>query len=441
MSEFDDEQKERIEDDAPNEEVQTIIDRMPTKGSTYVAVIILMLIGMLFTIGFIVRYHDTVDGQIAITAMNAPVRLVSNNNGRLHLLKDDGSDIQQGDVISFIDNSVDYRDICLVDSIVNSCDVAKISEIPLNEQLDLGELSPSYSNFFIAHQHYHYFINSNSYEIRRSSLKSQIEMDNKILANIQNEITIRNEILKISAEQLSKDSIIVSQKAMSEADYIRQKTEYLAAIEAYQRLQTELSSIQSRIKKNTMDIEQLNVEEKEGTHKLFLDMITNKNELINRIAVWKQNFVTISPIEGRLEYLGFWRQNSFVLSGQELYSIIPLKNEIIGEVMIPSFGSGKVEIGQRVNVKLNNYPYDEYGSIRGIVKSISHITNTIKTDRGDMDSYRVIVAFPDGSATNYGATLDLNFETKGMAEIITKNRRLIQRLFDNLKYAVTNDEI
>lgn len=440
MSEIDNKKINKEMDNERSEEVQTIIDRMPTEGSAYVAVITIVLIAIIFTLGFLVRYHDTVDGQISITALNAPVRVVSNGNGRLHLLADNGATVTRGTVVSYLDNSADYRDVHTVDSIVNSCDITKVAVIPLSEQLELGEISPAYSGFYIAHKQYHYFVNSNTYGIRRNSLKSQIEMDDKISDNIRNEIAIRNEILKISAGQLSKDSIIHSKKAMSEADYVRQKAEYLVAEESYQTLQTELSSIQSRMKKNTMDIEQLDAEEKESIHKLLLDLITTKNELTNRIAVWKQNFVVASPIDGKLEYLDFWRQNSFVQAGQELYSVIPLKNEMIGEVVIPSFGSGKVQVGQRVNVKLNNYPYDEYGSIKGIVQSISVITSKIKTENGDAEAYRVMVEFPDGSVTNYGTKLDLNFESKGTAEIITKNKRLIQRLFDNLKYSVTSDE-
>ena len=57
-----------------------------------------------------------------------------------------------------------------------------------------------------------------------------------------------------------------------------------------------------------------------------------------------------------IRYLGFWRDNSFVQAGQELFSVIPDKNNILGEVTIPSFGAGKVETGQTANVKINNYP-------------------------------------------------------------------------------------
>jgi len=36
--------------------------------------------------------------------------------------------------------------------------------------------------------------------------------------------------------------------------------------------------------------------------------------------------------------------------------------------------------------------------------------------------------------TNYGETLDFRHEIGGTADIVVKERRLIQRLFDNLKY-------
>jgi len=82
---------------------------------------------------------------------------------------------------------------------------------------------------------------------------------------------------------------------------------------------------------------------------------------------------------------------------------------------------------------MDNYPYDEYGLLKGVVKSVSRITNKIKTQNGDMDTYLVIISFPDGTLTNFGKILPLDFETKGTVEIITKRKRLIERLFDNLK--------
>jgi glutamate mutase epsilon subunit len=92
-----------------------------------------------------------------------------------------------------------------------------------------------------------------------------------------------------------------------------------------------------------------------------------------------------------------------------------------------------VKIGQTANVKINNYPYDEYGLLKGVVKSVSRITNKVQTKNGTGDAYLVVVAFPEGTVTNFGKQLSLDFESKGTAEIITKRKQLIERLFDNLK--------
>jgi hypothetical protein len=134
-----------------------------------------------------------------------------------------------------------------------------------------------------------------------------------------------------------------------------------------------------------------------------------------------------------LEYLGFWRENIFVTSAQELFSIIPKENDIVGEVMIPSTGSGKVEVGQAANVKINKFPYDEYGLLKGRVETISRVSNKIETREGTGEAYQIIISFPEGFTTNFGISLLLDFESKGSVEIITKPKRLIERLFDNLK--------
>ena len=49
------------------------------------------------------------------------------------------------------------------------------------------------------------------------------------------------------------------------------------------------------------------------------------------------------------------------------------------------------------------------------------------------EAYLVLVKFPHGLVTNFGKKLTVNFEAKGQADIITKPKRLIERLFDNLK--------
>ena len=85
-----------------------------------------------------------------------------------------------------------------------------------------------------------------------------------------------------------------------------------------------------------------------------------------------------------------------------------------------------MKAGQRVNLRLNNYPDQEFGYVKGKGKSVS----PLPTAEG---MYVVDIALPDGLTTNYGKTLPLTREMKGSAEIITDDLRLLERLIMPLR--------
>ncbi len=127
-------------------------------------------------------------------------------------------------------------------------------------------------------------------------------------------------------------------------------------------------------------------------------------------------------------------------AGTDLFSVLPGDNPIFGQVYLPAQGAGKVTTGQDVIIKLDNYPYIEYGSIRGRVRTISNIANPVREPgiQGAINTYMIIVDLPDQLTTNYGVKLDFNYEIRGVADILTRKRKLIVRLFDNLRYIASN---
>lgn len=428
-----DERSEADEIGEKSEEVQAIIDRMPTYWVKWVVLCVGVLMSVILLLGFLIRYPDTVDGQISVTATTAPVRLVANSNGRIRLLKTNKSQLQKGDVISYLESGADYKHILWVDTALNLLKADAFAKISLPDTLILGEVSSAYNAFLLAYLQYERVLSSVIYSTMRQNLQQQILTDRAVIANLDNEIQLKRQILRTSADQLRKDSLLLVAKAISEQEYQQQHTAHLSLQQTLLNLQSNKLMKQSEVGRNQFEIQRILLEETETGEKAYSDYITRKNELSNAINLWKERYLQYSPTAGELEYLGFWRDNSFVQTGQELFSIIPDKNNILGEVIIPSFGAGKVKIGQSANVKINNYPYDEYGLIKGIVKSVSRITNKLKTPKGEVDAYLVIISFPEGTVTNFGKTLPLDFESKGTAEIITKRKRLIERLFDNLK--------
>lgn len=434
METQDEEKKEVIQ---RSEEVQTIIDRMPTSGATYAIVLTIILITSIITLGLIIKYPDTIDGQITITSNLAPIRLVSNTSGKLHLLHEDKTTIYEKQIIAYIENEANYKDVLIIDSLLTLYSNRELEDFPIITGLILGGNSSAFNSFIIAHSQYYRALHSDIYKIMCNSLQQQNIINREIIKNLDLELSLKKKKLNIEGELLSRDSILNQVKAISEQEYNRQKSLYYDLQCTYKEMHSSKLSHMAQIQRNEQQIQQYILEEQEKLEKLKADLSASKSQLINMLYTWKKQYLLISPINGQIEYLGFWRENYFVQNGQELFSILPDQNEIVGEVIVPSFGIGKVKIGQTANIKVNNYPYMEYGLIKGKVNSISRLSNKIKQSSSEVTKegnvYRILITFPDGLHTNFNKTLDLDFETQGTAEIITKPKRLIERLFDNLK--------
>ena len=170
--------------------------------------------------------------------------------------------------------------------------------------------------------------------------------------------------------------------------------------------------------------------EKKNT--LNASLKTTLNQLQSDIATWKMNYLLSSPIKGKLTFTEIWAENQNVTVGKIVFTVVPdTLSELVGKARLPIDRSGKVKAGQDVNIRFNNFPDNQFGMVKGIVKSLS----LIPTEEGN---YIVEIAFPNGLKTSYNKELPLSQEMTARADIITENTRLIEQFFLPLKQLLKN---
>lgn len=410
-----------------SEEVQDIIERMPTRWCAWVALIVSILMSMLIGLSFLISYPDTVDGEVSITGANAPLRLVSRSNGRLHLLKEPNQTISQNATIAYIESGASYNDVQLLKAYLDR------SPKTLPSNLKLGELGGSYNSYLIAVEHWERLMKSDRYKTMRKSIEAQIESNKDVVQQLSNSLGFKEKVLYNLQKAMERDSILASKKVISKCELEQTQNSLLTQGEAEASLRNSQLMKQAEIKTSQIEIARSHIEEDEQLEAAYIDMMAKRNLLQTELRLWEEKYVIKAPTNGKLDYLGFWRENLMVKEGVELFTILPQHGEIMGEAYIPAIGAGKVKVGQLVNVKLNDYPYDEFGLLCGKVVSISPLMNKVQMNNAVVETYLVRIAFPQGATTNFDHKLSLNFESKGTAEIVTKPKRLIERLFDNLK--------
>lgn len=424
------------------EEVQDIIERMPTKFGFWVTMIVLILFLLLLVFGWFIRYPDVVTGDIIINSNEAPVKLVANTYGKLKLnnLKS-MENVREGQVIGYIQNAADIDKILNLDSLLqefnpnNERDLSlMLNNIP--KTLSFGEINGKYAIFLNSLNELNNYNEDKLFDKQAQTLTNLLSEQNNAVRTSQNRIEMSSKNLEYISKFYKRDSTLFSKKVISESELDKTEMTYLNNKDAYQNAVGGLLNNKQNAQQTAGRIKEIAIQKSEKFKELKIAVIATYNDLIDNIKVWEQKYVFRAPFDGKIQFLKFWVSNQFIQTGEPIFTLVPKMGKPLGQANIPAFGAGKVLVGQEVIVKLINYPYTEYGTVKGFVSSISLATNTAKTDKGDIENYLVTVDFPNNLKTNYGSILNANLETKGTAEIITKDRRLLERFFDNLKYAI-----
>jgi len=154
------------------------------------------------------------------------------------------------------------------------------------------------------------------------------------------------------------------------------------------------------------------------------------NNLKASVASWEQNYLLVAPVSGSVTFTRFWSENQNVKAGEKVLTIVPDEaGSMVGRIRLPMEGAGEVKIGDKVHIQFDNFPYLEYGMVKGIVRSKSKVP--------DDAYYTVEVDLPDGLFTYYHKTIIFSQNMQGNAEIITDKMRMLHRVLNPIRSAFT----
>lgn len=391
-------------------------------------VIILVLLASWF-----VRYPDIISGMATVKAENPVVLKSSLVNGRLNkLFVVDGQKVQKGDALLSFENPMSaaeysYLQSFLIqfDSISSKLDLAQNLILDIDTNRNFGLLQASFnrlSSAYLAIQE----LNSRSIDSKRLlNLKEQISNYQNLVSIAETQVRIARNELRNAEQRHQADKKLFKEGVYSKVDFMDMESAYrgkLSALENAKQTKVQYKVTTADYKRQLSELEyELQKERRELLIELNQALATLKSEMTN----WEQSNIILANTDGTINYLVDLFEGRTVLAGEPLLAIIPEDQQYYVSAFIPPSNYGKVQIGQEANLKLDNYNWQEFGILKGKVKTVSELP----TEEG----YRVVVEvlnYPEAKAAH---KLKLRPEMNGMLEIKTNDLRLIERFFHNLK--------
>lgn len=416
-----------------SEEVQEVMNHIsPWVVRCGITVLFIILLAILMGC-WIFRYPDTLTAEITLATEEPPAFVLAHATGKLDTLYvKNGSLVKTDTDLGVVSNAASSEDVRWLAQKMEEWSRDNFNwqrgvELFTKKRMQLGEIQSVYAAFITSLSEYARFIELDYYTKKLRVQGKQLDGQHLYLQLANRELNLIEKDAKLAHSMYSRDSTLYVGNAMIAAEFEESESKYLQNLRSKENaqmtlLQTKMQLVQHE--ENLLDIRKQAYEEE---HTYQTELKNAIEQLIAQLSTWKQSYLLKSPICGKVTFMTVWSRNQNVKSGETVFVVQPAdSSKVMGKALLPLQGSGKVRTGQKVHIRLNNYPDQEFGHVKGEVRSISPAS----TEKG---MYVVEISLPAGLKTNYGKQLPTSQELKGTADIILADRNVLERLLAPLR--------
>ena len=255
-------------------------------------------------------------------------------------------------------------------------------------------------------------------------MTEQVNHLNGLNLHIEKRKKLLSSETEIAEKKYDRNLLLLEDNLISNTDF----EDVEVVVSQYKR---QLESLSSEIIDNEIRINQLQIQilelRKGRDYEVRSQIETVKISIQNvqqDIIEWKNKFLILAPISGYISLSKNWDEKQYLKLNEEVLTILPenIADELIGKLLMPAAGLGKIKIGQRVNIELDGFTYQEFGHVLGRIDQISILPQD--------EFYVVDIILINELETTFNKIIEFKPEMTGIGFIITEEKKLFDRIFE-----------
>jgi HlyD family secretion protein len=414
---------QKINIELRSDEVQEILTKIPHWLIRWGSMIIVGVLIILILISYFVKYPDIISGNIILTTPTPPEKIIAKTTGKIEaILVNDKDFVVSKTPLAILENSANFKDVFLLKSVIDTISLDKY-EFPFSKFInsEFGDIETSFAIFqkeYTSNQLNKklqpFEVETNAQNFEGSQLKERLQI-------LISQKSINELELELQKKDLQRYEKLFEKGIIATQEIDKQKLIYFQAEKNYKNLLSSISQIKSTLNELNRNHKTTIINQNTTSINMERSVLQSFYQLKNTIKEWELNNVFYSSISGTVSFLQIWSENQTINNGENMFSIIPTSSDkYIGKLKVSSTNSGKLELGQLVNIRLSNYPHNEFGILEGYICNIALIP--------DKEGLIFIdVKLKNGLSTSYNKKISFKQEMGGSGEVITNDVRLINR--------------
>jgi multidrug resistance efflux pump len=416
------------------DELDEILTARPGAMLRHGSTIIGLVTAAMLLMAYFVRYPDVVTGRITLTTREPPAPVLSRADGLVERLwVHDGECVEQGQVLARLATPGDGDELLVLgdhlvelEALVD--DPERLEAALRPPRRSLGPLHTSYVALQAATEAHGQLVEEERDGQGKALQARQRTSVEALLRQTEAQIGLLTQDVEVARKRHEQDEglrergVLTGQESeSSRSTVLRRRLDLGAARLTELELRLQLAQTDGAF----LDVELQRQDErrerlaavKAAFRRLQLDYLT-----------WEDAHVMRAPIDGCVSMRRVWSDHQAVRTGDEVMLIVPQGSTITGRIQLPQASAGKVEPGQALTIRLDSYPMYEYGLLHGRVQSVAAV--------GDEQGFPTTAELTGGMVTDQHVTLELRQGMEGEASIVTRERRLLERVFSQISIAL-----
>lgn len=344
---------------------------------------------------------------------------------------EEGQDIIEGELLVELDATIKEADAHAILKTLSMYRLERrITEIEIaGRSLSMEELLSEYPELDkkkVSSEYRYYLSREDSFrgmgdEIRLNILQAGSEHD---IAN-SNFLKTQNQLKFLSKEE-------ENYRHLKEVGGVR-GNDWLRKLNELEVIKHELNTRKYEVENTKTEILELKKKLENMTIKRRMELANKMVELEKDILSLETDLIKItkgfdlkklySPVNGRVNEIMVSTIGGVIGAGDPLMTIVPEDTPLLIEVLVLNKDIGFVMKGQKVEIKLDTFPFQKHGTIEGIVNKISPDAFEDEV-RGLV--YRVMVSLEENNIRHQGEVITMASGMTLTGEIKTGKRRIIE---------------
>ena len=408
-------------------------------GITTIAIVTSVL--LIFSAFF--KYPDKIVANGIITSSTPESPLVSQAFGRIEkLYKRSHNQVLEGEIIAYINNNARLVDVEIykqfLDKLEGTSSILSATNLNIPTDLILGDMQSAYGNLVLKLKELQITNSQRGVALQSNTIGeeiSKIKLQNQSYSREQN---LYDEEVKLLKKQLDRNMSLHKEGVISDQELEEVESRYQQGLRTKEGMGNNI--VQNNIRIASLKLESQKLNEQRGnkldeiSFSLTESLASNKSALQN----WENKYYIVANQSGKLEMPSKMDVNKVLNVGDIFGYIIPdgLPTSKFVMAKAAPAGIGKVEIGDKALIKVDAYPYKEFGLITSKVDEISQLT--MSTDQQGNSFYEITIPLDEIIKTDYDKVLEYTPNMNVTVEIITEDKSILSRIMEQFVDLIKN---